>query len=138
MFKKIMISLFFVILLFTGCSTENDFQKGANAYKKQDYKTALKYFQKACDAGIGSGCWVTGTMYYSGKGVERDEFKVVEFQEKACDAGDARGCFVLGHRYQNGAKVKQSTEKALEYFGKACDMKHPDACENYAEIKKSF
>ena len=54
--------------------------------------TILKGAKEACDAGVASGCFSLGLMYYSGQGVKQDSHKAKELFGKACDDGHAGGC----------------------------------------------
>ena len=53
-----------------GCSN-NYFEKAKEADNKGDYKTAVKYFEKACNGGEVKGCYNLGVMYENGYGVKQ-------------------------------------------------------------------
>ena len=52
---------------------------------KQDFFTAVKFYQKACDGKDAGACSVLGSMYVEGTGVKQDFFTAVELYQKACD-----------------------------------------------------
>ena len=69
---------------------------------KQDYATAAKYYQKACDGGNAEGCYNLGLMYAYGKGVKQDYATAAKYYTKAYNGGCVAGCHNLGFMYANG------------------------------------
>jgi uncharacterized protein len=90
--KKVVLSF----LLLVGIGFADDYKNGTNAYDKKDFKTALRFFQKACHSGDAHGCAMIGLMYHGGVGAKQDIFKAVELFSKACEGGDTAGCYALG------------------------------------------
>ncbi|MGN8492302.1 hypothetical protein ACR9MT_00605 [Helicobacter pylori] len=41
------------------------------------------------------GCKNLGTLYYNGKGVEKDLIKAAQYISKACKLGDQEACEIL-------------------------------------------
>ena len=90
--KKIVASLSLLIGFALTTLSADDFDKGAEAYNNNDFKSATTLFKKACDAGDAKGCHNLGVLYDDGRGVKQDYFKASTFYKKACDGGDADGC----------------------------------------------
>lgn len=95
-----------------------------------DTTSQTTQLQKKCDSGDANECFNLGTMYYDGKGVQKDYIKAVELYQKACDGGDADVCNILGIMYGNGKGVKQDSAKAVELYQKACDGGNANGCSN--------
>lgn len=133
--KKILIILGF---LFGFAYAQEDLvKKGVEAYKKDDYLTALKYLQKACDLKYGDGCNRLGVMYADGTGVKKDNLKAAKLFKKACDLKVGMGCSNLGIMYEDGIGVKKDLSKALEFYEKSCNLSREDvACQSYIRLKK--
>lgn len=53
-------------------SVVGDFQKGMEAYKKQDYAAALREWRVLAEQGDNNAQYALGRMYYYGQGVPRD------------------------------------------------------------------
>jgi hypothetical protein len=133
MLKKIL-----MVLLLAGFVYANDLDKGFEAAGKNDFKTAVELFSKACNEVNAIGCYSLGVMYENGQGVRQDYFKAVELYSSACDGGISEGCNNLGVSYRNGQGVRQDNEQALKYYGKACDMKNEIGCKNYSKLKQGY
>tara|TARA_B100001013_G_C24315775_1_gene326627 strand:- start:145 stop:534 length:390 start_codon:yes stop_codon:yes gene_type:complete len=62
-----------LVLLFLtgGCNLNQkaDFQKGLDAYMKEDYATALREFKPLAEQGDAEAQFFLGTMYFNGRGV---------------------------------------------------------------------
>jgi hypothetical protein len=100
-----------IVLLLTGFVYADDVDNGVKAAGKNDYKTAVKLFSKACDMGSAVGCNNLGVMYYEGQGVRQDSFKAVELFTKACDMKSGLGCDILGSMYYHGEGFNKTTLK---------------------------
>ena len=139
MVKKIIFAVvaLAVSLNFAFASAEDDFNKGVEAYKRQDFKTAAELFKKACNGGVADGCRLLGGFYYDGLGVRQDYKKASELYEKACNGGDVSGCGLLGSLYADGKGVRQNKKTAKEYFGKACDLGLQSGCDAYKKLNEA-
>ena len=83
---------------------------------KQDYYTALSYFQKAADKGNPVGESGLGIMYLYGKGVKRDYAKAYKNFNKASSQGWVEGQLHLGIMYLKGYGVAKEYKTAIKYF----------------------
>lgn len=137
--KKLILSVLFVVLILIIVSNVfvDDFSKGVNALKKDDYDNAKEFFKKSCNNGNDKGCYNIGLMYAKGLGVEKDNSKAGLFFKKACDGGHPNGCYLLGLSYAKGYGVKQDYFKAAGLFKKICNDGDARGCEQY-ELLKSY
>ncbi len=94
-----------------------------------DYKTALNYFEKACDGGNMLGCGAIGDLYQRALGVKKNYKKAVKFYTKSCYGGEMAGCGALGDLYMKGLGTDLSYAKAMELYTKACDGGKEMACD---------
>ncbi|MDD4883970.1 tetratricopeptide repeat protein [Sulfuricurvum sp.] len=130
--------LFWIVLVIIGVIVyleffqKNDYQKGLNAYEREDYTQASHYFEKACENGNTDGCFNLAQMYDQGEGFSENDVKAVEYFTKACDGNDFQGCFNLGMMYANGNGVTKNKFKAVELFDKACKGGEGNGCFNLA------
>lgn len=65
---------------------------GRAAYQDGDYKNAVHYWRKACDANSAAGCSNLAMSYFRGEGVEKDTVKARSLFKKACDMSDEGSC----------------------------------------------
>lgn len=59
---------------------------------RQDFKKAIEYYKKSCEAGDSKGCNNLGALYYKGQGVRQNQSTAKEYFGKACDLGEQTGC----------------------------------------------
>jgi hypothetical protein len=86
--------------------------------------------REPCSRGDGPSCFMLGSLYYGGQGVNRNlELSAALFQQ-SCDAGFTRGCGQLGESYLFGEGVPKDVAKAKEILEKACDGGYGAGCFN--------
>ena len=64
-----------------------DLRKGVAAYRAGDYKTAFTEFRESAEAGDARAQFNLGVLYLTGRGVERDAAKALEWHLKAAAQG---------------------------------------------------
>lgn len=107
------------------------------AYKAEDYKTALELFTQASEMGSARACFLLGLMYGWGIGVQENNVKRVELFEKACDLGCGEACYRLGFMYEWGmGNIEQNFSKASELYEKACNLGYKE--NDFSEETKRF
>ena len=84
--------------------------KGVN----QDYKKAVKWYEKAAEQGHAEAQVNLGAMYYDGLGVTQDYKQAAKWYSKAAEQGDKKGQNMLGNMYYDGLGVTQ--DYALAYM----------------------
>jgi TPR repeat protein len=83
-----------------------------------------------CSGGDGASCFMLGSLYYGGQGVNRNlEYSASLFQQ-SCTAGSTRGCGQLGQSYLFGEGVPKDTVKAMQILESACDAGYAQGCFN--------
>jgi TPR repeat protein len=83
-----------------------------------------------CSRGDGRSCFMLGSLYYGGQGVNRNlEYSATLFQQ-SCTAGFTRGCGQLGESYLFGEGVPKDVTKARQILEKACDAGYGPGCFN--------
>ena len=128
--KKLISIVLSVILAFSAVScvaeTKDEVQEwvmlGNEAAQKEDYETAIHYFQMAADQGDSAAQTNLGVFYINGIGVEQSSEKAAEYFRQAAEQGQAIAQTNLGVMYATGNGVEQSDEKALEYYQMAADQ----------------
>ena len=100
-----------VLLLGVSVSSFADFDTGANAYNKGDYKMAFREFQPLAEQGDASVQLILGNMYINGNGVSRDDKKGVEWFRKAAEQGDAAAQYSLSVMYSDGRGIPRIVKK---------------------------
>ncbi|NLC27539.1 MAG: sel1 repeat family protein [Campylobacteraceae bacterium] len=88
----------FTFLLNTTFMLAQDLGKGNEAYKNRDLEVALKYYETACDKGVGEACYRVGEMYDIGLWVLADESKALNYFKKACNLKYDKGCTTVRDR----------------------------------------
>lgn len=83
-----------------------------------------------CSRGDSMSCFMLGSFYYGGQGVNRNlEYSATLFQQ-SCTAGLARGCGQLGESYLFGEGVPRDMAKARQLLDNACDGGYAPGCFN--------
>ena len=59
---------------------------------KQDFASARKHFEKACNANHAGACNNLGALYFEGKGVKQNKSMAKKYFSKACDLGEQVSC----------------------------------------------
>lgn len=96
-----------------------DLESGVAAYKAGDYGTALREFSKEAAAGNANAQFNLAVLYLTGRGVERDVAKSVEWHLKAAAQGLPAAEHGLGVFYYQGHGVKRDYAQALVWFKRA-------------------
>ncbi len=123
------------ILLFADVNSKEDnsnqnLQKGLELLKEKKIKKAEKLLKKACDKGIGEGCFHLGRIYDNGIVVKKDYTKAIAFYKEAIKKDYPKAYASLGIMYSNGKGVKVDNKKALELFIQSCDKNSSFGCTN--------
>lgn len=109
-------------------------EKGNDAYDEENYSEAMKWCQKAADAGNADAMHTIGEMYHYGQGVEQDIGKALEYYTKAATGGWEPAMVDLGDMYKNGEEVSQDYGKAMEWYRKAADAEDGEAMNRIANM----
>ncbi len=99
-----------------------NFQAGEDAYLRQDYETALKFWQPLAKQGNPEAQNMLGYMYRYGQGVPQDFEQARSWYRRAADQGFARAQNNLGMLYRQGLGVKQNYQIAFQWFHRAAEQ----------------
>ncbi|HTA44924.1 MAG TPA: hypothetical protein VK789_20890 [Bryobacteraceae bacterium] len=89
-----------------------------------------------CHRGDGASCYMLGSLYYGGQGVNRNlEYSANLFQQ-SCTAGFTRGCGQLGESYLFGEGVPKDMTRARQILEKACDAGFGPGCFNVGLMQR--
>jgi TPR repeat protein len=98
---------------------EAQFNLGNKYYHQvevEDFKEAVKWYQKAADQGHAGAQTSLGQMYRLGQGVKQDFEKAIKLHQKAADQGYARAQTRLGVMYGDGTGVEQNDVTAFAWW----------------------
>lgn len=94
---------------------------------------AMKYFQRAADAGAPDAQFELAKIYERGLGVNPDPVKALALYQASAAQGFADALNDLGFLYfQGGLGLAPDQAKGIDYFRQAADLRHPEAMFNYA------
>lgn len=113
----VMIGLSFAMPAFAG-----QLEDGLNAYKRKDYKTALKLLRPLAEQGYGAAQWDIGLMYDLGQGVPQNYAEAIKWWRKSAEQGNDDAQYNLGLMYSNSQGVPQDYVEALKWFRKSADQ----------------
>jgi hypothetical protein len=89
------------------------------AYDRADYKSALRIWMAAAEAGDADAQNNVGEIYERGLGGEPNYEAAVIWYQKAADQGYTRALFNLGTLYEQGLGVEKDRLKALNLYRRA-------------------
>jgi uncharacterized protein len=99
-----------------GVSWSADLRKGADAFKRGDYATALREIKPLAEQGNATAQFSLGLMYTVGKGVPKDHKTAVKWHRLAAEQGHAHAQALLGVAYGNGQGVPQDYKTAVKWY----------------------
>jgi TPR repeat protein len=98
----------------------DDYEKGYEAYHRDDVMTAMHFLRRAADQGHAPSQALLG---YILDRAEENEAAFVLY-DKAARLGNADGMYGLGVLYLNGEGVEQSNELAVTWITRAAEAGH--------------
>ena len=102
--KKLITALFLVLATAVWAG---DFEAGAAAAEKGDYKTAFSFFKKGAKQGDSAAQYNLGRMYHTGEGVLQDYAEAVRWYKLAAAQGVSNAQHNLASMYDDGKGVLQ-------------------------------
>jgi len=103
----------------------------------QDYKEALKWYQKSADQGNAVGQNNLGLLYAKGLGISTDYGEALKWFRKAAEQEYALGQNNLGLMFRDGNGVTQNYSEAMKWFQKAADKGYAIGQFNLARIHEN-
>jgi TPR repeat protein len=107
-----------VVLAVTGAARADGFQEGLDAFNSGDYVAAFALWLPLAQRGDSKSQASVGFLYYSGKGVRRDDRQSLEWFGRAAEAGQPTAQFFLGLHYYYGRGVARDLARAYAW----CDI----------------
>jgi uncharacterized protein len=110
-----LLSLIF-LFLFSGSVYGDDYQDGADAYDRKDYKTAYKLWLPLAEQGDALAQYNLGQMYRNGQGVPQDDKEAVKWYRLSAEQFYALAQVNLGFMYSEGKGVPQDYKEAVKWY----------------------
>ena len=76
------------LFLFSGSVYGDDFQDATDAYKRKDYKEAVRLYRLSAEQGYAKAQFNLGLMYYKGQGVSQDYKEAVRLYRLSAAQGE--------------------------------------------------
>lgn len=86
---------------------------------EKDFKTAVKWYEKAAKQGVNDAQYDLAICYYKGIGIKQQLDKAVYWFRKAAEGGNIYAQYQLGVCYYNGKGIERNEALALEWLNKA-------------------
>ena len=86
---------------------DDDFEHAADAFERNDYKTAYKSFLPLAEQGDAVAQYCLGIMYDEGQGVLQDYKQALKWYRLSAEQGDSYSQYKLGMSYYKRAVVPQ-------------------------------
>jgi TPR repeat protein len=107
-----------ILLLALPPARAADFETGLDAFNAGDYAAAFSNWWPLAERGDAKSQASLGFLYYSGKGVGRDDGKSLYWFSRAAEAGQPTAQFFLGLHYYYGRGVPRDLARAHSW----CDI----------------
>ncbi len=118
------------LALFAGLPAFADVDKGIEAYKKRDYKTALREWRPLAEQGNKWAQNNLGAMYHDGLGVAQDYQQSVKWHTLSAKQGVAAAQNHLGQMYVNGLGLPKDYQEGVKWFRLSAEQGFSDAQSN--------
>ncbi len=134
--KRFVALCFVAVALATAPAFSADLKKGAVAYDKGDYKTALREWLPLAEEGNAIVQYFLGLMYKHGRGVPQDYKTAAKWYALSAEQGDKDSQYNLGVMYGNGQGVLQDYARAHMWINLAASNGQKIAIESRDSITK--
>ncbi len=101
--------------------------RGGDAWRRGDFKEALKLLQPLAEDGHPIAAHRLGVMYVLGQGVPKDSAEAIKLFTKAGEQGQGESQHSLGLRYLWGDGTEKNPETAAAWFTAAANQGIPDS-----------
>lgn len=102
-------------------------------FEAGELPAADRYYTRACDLGLSSGCGSAGTVRRT-RGKGHDPRSALAMFQLGCKAGNPASCYGVGSAYESGVGVRRNRAKASAAYVRACDGGHAVACVAAAQL----
>jgi len=97
-------------------------EDGMDAYKREDYATALRLLRPLAEQGNPAAMNQLGTMFVNGFGVPKDFAEALKWWRTAAEQGSTAAMFNLAVRLEDGKGVPQDYVEALKWYRKLAEQ----------------
>ena len=112
----------FFIILYSNSVFSDDFIKGQEAYKNNDFVKAFSYWQPLALKGNKLAQYKLGILYEKGKGINQDSEKTLSWWKLAAENGHARSQYHFGVMHYQGKGTSQNFKKAAKWIMKSAEQ----------------
>ena len=123
-----------MLLVASSVLAQSGFDKGASAYKRGDFESALAAFRPLAENGDAKAQSILGLMYSYGEGVPVDRREAARWYRRAAEQNSSVAQYNLGMLYLEGKGVSQSTDTAIRWLAMAADGGHFRARSELAKL----
>jgi TPR repeat protein len=99
-----------------------DFTEGVNAFLAQKYKFAMARLKPFAESGSAKAQSYVGSMYESGRGIERNYTEAIRWFLLAAEQSDLYSQSHLGYLYDKGLGAARDEKVAAQWYAKAADQ----------------
>ena len=114
------------------------FEQGLEFEKNGDCDSAIKLYKLAADQGDSNAQWRIGAIYYTGKGVSKNEFEGLKWIQLAAKSGKAEAQFFFASCLLQGKCVAKNTGEAVKWCELAANQGYDKATQCLDEIKYAY
>ena len=115
-------------------ATAEDYWKGVEAYRNDDYAASLREWQPLADSGHALAQTSLGYMYAKGLGVVQNQATAIRWYRLAAAQGNVSAQQYLGDIYARGTGVPQDYAEAAAWYRRAAEQNYPTAQYNLAVL----
>ena len=106
-------------------TSDEQYQKGEDSFKKRDYVQAVKWYSDAAKRGNVQGLYKLGLAYQKGMGITQDYTKAFSCFMDAANKGHTPSQFALACCYINGTGVHKDINQAIPWFMQSAKRADP-------------
>ena len=134
MLRKLHFAVAAVLLASGHTAAHADYEDGVNAALAGDYRTALREFTVAAEAGLDLAQFNLAILYFTGRGVEQDLEQAFQWTERAALQGHVEAQANLGSLYLAGDGVSRDVAAAIDWLGRAARAGHASSAYTLADM----
>ncbi|MFW5966178.1 MAG: tetratricopeptide repeat protein, partial [Persicimonas sp.] len=94
---------------------------------------ASEVLEQKCSAGMGSMCYILGSLYEANASRAYDYADALDYYERGCRLEDADACWEAARMREKGLGTDKDADGAEENYRAACELRHDDACNEIDE-----
>ncbi|MBL7021318.1 MAG: sel1 repeat family protein [Nitrospinaceae bacterium] len=119
--KRLILTILILILMSVPVYG-NDFNDGLEAYKRKNYKEAVRLWLPVAEQGYSPAQSNLGLMYQNGQGVPQDYKEAIKWFKRSAEQGTDSGQYGLGQMYDFGQGVPQDYKEAVKWYRLAAEQ----------------